>query len=326
MNIFPKTVALPRNFLHVNLLIDNEPNVELVIYRDAYFHDVLEKKFPGRTLYLGREQRLGINGWNLPKIYSYNSSYYKKLEQTIKSIDPSRFIIFLENEPLEVFLMDTFGIEKFELWEEGVMHYVDMFNPFTFRLRRAAQILLGYYSGHPLRTRVDRNKIIVKDRFDKKNIHLKTPIGTEKPRDGIAFLSNVLVEDGHISRKNYINTIGKLVLESPFPIYYLPHPRESKDLTKELENTLGGEKFVVVRETGGSIQHCVDYDYKAYISPFSTTLLDLNKFDKSYWVPGIFNLTSYQRALSNTDKFPIKAVSSTKLLFDELTKSFRTSS
>lgn len=312
------TIAIPRNFLHVNLLLHNYANIDMVIYRDSYFHGALEKKFPGRTLYIDREKKPGKDGWNIFKIFAQNRQYYKNTLSKITELNTKKLIIFLENEPLEVFLMDKLrGEADFELWEEGVMHYVDMFNPLVFRARRLTQILCGYYHGHPFRTRIDRNSIIIRDRFDKKNLLLPPPEGMAIPVQGIAFLSNVLAEDGHITLDAYIKCLKKIKGNTSYPIYYLPHPREGSAVRTAVKS-ICDEKLIFIDTDEASIKHCMDNDYKYYISPFSTTLLDIGKFNKSFWIPKLFNLNSYHRALSSTRKFPIDLISNTEDLGKKL--------
>ena len=303
-------VAFPRNFLHIQLLEENLPEVDYILYREAFMRPRLDKGFPPNKLIdIGREMRLGINGWDISKIIGHNRTYYPQTLNALKNLNPQTIIIFLENEPLEVALMDYFGMDKFELWEEGVMHYVDMFNPLFFRTRRLAQIATGFYSKHPFRARIDRSQVTIRDRFDKKNLNISTPQGAGLPRAAIAFIANVMVGDGLTTKAAYLSALKKLADLSALPIVYLPHPRECRGFIKALETELSHPNLTIETPTQGTLQYCVDYAFSTYISPFSTTLLDLRKFDNSFWVPEYFGLKSYTKALKQTDIFPVKLLS-----------------
>ncbi|MGD9918359.1 MAG: hypothetical protein AB7U46_10080 [Paenirhodobacter sp.] len=303
------TVAFPRNFLHIKLLADNYPQVDHILFREEFMRAQLLRSFPAEKLIaIGREIRPGRGQWNLPRIFAANRRYTREKVAQIAALTPARIILFLENEPLELALIDHFGIERFELWEEGVMHYVDMNNPYLFRLRRMVQIACGFYPGHPFLLRLPRDRITVRDRFDKCNLRMRIPEGRNQPREAIAFVANVLVADGHITRGNYIKALGKLVEMAPVPVVYLPHPREGAEEIAAIGAALDGPRFGIEKPEGGSLQHCLDTDYRLYLSPFSTTLLDLQKFSKSYWIPQHFALGSYDRALRSTDRFPVKAL------------------
>lgn len=303
------TVAFPRNYLHIKLLADNYPQVDYILFREEFMRDQLLRSFAAEKLIdIGREIRPSKKALNLPKIFAANRRYTREKIAQIEALNPARIIIFLENEPLELALIDHFGIERFELWEEGVMHYVDMNNPYLFRLRRMVQIACGFYPGHPFLLRLPRDKITVRDRFDKRNLRMHIPEGRNVPRNAIAFVANVLVADGHISRAAYIDALGKLVEMAQLPVVYLPHPREGAEEIAAIKAALDGPKFSVEKPEGGSLQHCLDTDYRLYLSPFSTTLLDLQKFPKSFWIPRHFSLGSYDRALFSTNLFPVKAL------------------
>lgn len=308
------TVAFPRNYLHIKLLADNYPQVDYILFREEFMRGQLLHSFPAEKLIaIGRETRPGRQSWNLPRIFAANRRYTRETIAQIANLKPMRIIIFLENEPLELALIDHFGIERFELWEEGVMHYVDMNNPVFFRLRRWAQIACGFYPGHPFLLRLPRENIIVRDRFDNKNLIMRIPEGRNIHREAIAFIANVLVSDGHISRAKYIKALKALVDMSPAPIVYLPHPREGAEELSAIDAALCSPRFRIEKPEGGSLQHCLDIEYRFYLSPFSTTLLDLQKFPKSLWIPQHFGLRSYDRALRETDLFPVKALTTDAL-------------
>lgn len=303
-------VAFPRNMLHVRLLQANCPDVDLVLYREKFLETILLECFGSKRIrYIGRERRPRFWLSELWACRQFNTAYYPKVMSQLPLKDRiGRFIIFHENEPLEWYLIDQIGIDRFELWEEGVMHYVNMYNPAAFRFRKLAQALAGFYPKHIFDLRMDRSTIKVRDRFTERNLHLPKPVGNGIPRAEVAFLANAVVQDNLISLPKYISALRELCRRSPLPVVYLPHPREDPEVLAKVKAALSECTLTFFNSPLGSLQHCADYDYSAYVSAFSTTLLDLQIPEKSIWIPALFGLSSYAQALKGTDVFPVHLV------------------
>lgn len=296
--------ALVRSRLHLALLSENAPNVRFVLYRDAHIRDEIEHLFPGRGVFLGREFRPSLNPWVWVRNFIANSEYYSRVRDVSVFLEMDELIIFLEGEPLERMICDFFD-RPVQLWEEGMSHYVDLTNPIWYALRGILQIINGYYPRGALSRRADRGRFKVFDRFEESNLRLEGP-RLAQPLQQLLFVGSPLVTDGIVSKKNYRAGLREIASVSPFPVRYLPHPREE---VAGVNRLIGDIDNMSLAEGPHSIfAHTVRHGYTFFLSPASTALLDIGAPDRCLFVPKLFKLSRMHRVLSCWRANPIRVL------------------
>ncbi len=301
-----KVVAFPRNPLHIKLLADNYPEVDVVLFRERFLERFVDRYFSDKKNYIGRERRATKKYLFLDviNVFFWNRAYYKRVGKLLGE-DVGKVIIFLENEPLECYFEAKYK-SKIELWEEGVMHYVETFNKTYFYLRKIAQLISGYYPRNIFRLRMDKDKLVVKDRFLRKNLKYKLEAVTSKPVNKIAFIGNALIDDKVVTAKQLASLLIEINNGSGVVVEYLPHPRESDIAISSLSQYCEKCDGVIIN-TGveNTLQYCTENDFVFYLSPLSSTLLDIQKFNKSAWVPALFGYQELSDGIRKAGVFPV---------------------
>lgn len=301
----PIRAALPRSTLHVQLLVDNAASVDLCLIRDDHMLGPAVAAFGDAVVHLGRETRIAGGNLNLPAIRGANRRYYRDLAALIDALRFERLIIFLATEPLEEFIVPRLPPAAVEIWEEGLMHYVDMEGT-VFRVRRRlVQKLCGFHVRRLSGTSLDKGAYPVRDRFREGSLRLHRPLRAQAPREEILYLGQPLVGDGMIDLQAYAAGLGELARALPAPLRYLPHPRENADAVEALRAAVGHEALTVEADRRGVIEHCADWSYLAYLSPFSTALLDLGETGRSFWVAGLVGLKARGKRLRGFRDSPV---------------------
>lgn len=300
------TAALARSSLHLALLQHNAPAIDLVLYRDAHIAAQVDALFPGRGVFLGREQRLSLNPRAYLANFIANRRYYAKVRAQIEGLGIARLILFLEGEPLERSILDWYA-GTVELWEEGLSHYVDLTSPWWYAARGMVQIASGFYPKGALHRRADRSRLIVRDRFVTKDLAL--PLPRRAPvTDQVLLIGAPLVEDRFISRVVWRKSLAQIVAASPLAIKYLPHPREDiAALPTELAK-IGGIELASLPH--GIIAHAQAHGYRAFVAAVSTALLDLGAYDDSLFVAELFRQKHMGRKLRGWAGNPIAVAAS----------------
>jgi len=294
--------ALPRSLLHLRFLVENRPSTQLVLFRDAGLAPAIEQHFPGRSLYLGREQRPSRNPLHLLRIRAENRAYYHSVAQAFASQPINRLILFLEGEPLERFIISRFAGE-IELWEDGISHYIDLTSPLWYAARGLIQGVSGFYAGQITQRRADRSRMTVRDRFERRDLVLAPPkLGSR--RAGGLLIGSPLVEDGIASPavfRRAVQTVAAGI--APLELKYLPHPRENLG---RLDEALAGiPRTSLIRSSAGLLPHLAEHSYLLYAAANSTALLDLCEFDRSLFVPSLFGLGRMDRELRAWEANPV---------------------
>ncbi|WP_374412870.1 hypothetical protein [Novosphingobium colocasiae] len=296
-----RIAALPRSALHLAFLAHNAPPLDHVLYRDARLADAIEAAYPGKGIYLGREGRLPRRPLAAWRQVRANRAYYKAVRRRVEPLALDRLILFLEAEPLELSIQHWFEGEL-ELWEEGLSHYVDLTSPVWYGARGLIQIASGFYPRGAMHRRADRSRFTVRDRYDKGGLTLPLPTRAP-PQDAVCFVGSPLVEDGLISRGRLVQGLRAIAEISPYPIRYLPHPREDLAALRTAlalcpEASLAAEPF-------GIGPHAAAHGYRAFVAPVSTALLDLGAYSDSLFVPALFGQARMHRALSGWAHNPV---------------------
>ena len=298
--------ALPRSKLHIELLKANRPNVDLVLFRDSHIADEIEREFPSRGVYLDRETRLPASPVGAVRTFAQNRRYYRTVRDKLHSLSIDRLLIFLEGEPLERMLADWFD-GPIELWEDGLSHYVDLTHPAWYGARGAVQVLSGFYPRGALSRRADRTRMLVRDRFEKKNLALPSPT-LAAPGPKVLYVGSPMVEDRLISRENLSKSLRRVAASTDREFAYLPHPREDIGALETMLSPI--PRIELAQQPFGIVKHASVVGYKAFCSAVSTALLDLGAFDRSIFVPLQFGQRGMYAALSGWAANPVRTARS----------------
>lgn len=300
----PLQAALPRNPLHIKLLEDNAPDIDLCLVRDPHMVGRAVEAFGERVIFLGRERRLTRTDFNLFAIRRANRRYYGGIGNLLARLPLGRLIVFLHTEPLEEFIATRLPPSRIEIWEEGLMHYVDLEGDLYRIRRRAMQRLCGFHVRRLRGTTMQRSRYRVRDRFREGSLTFLRPVRAEQPREEILFIGQPLVEDRLIPARAYARFLAELSAALPLPLRYLPHPREAA-VERFSELARRGGLVIESGATRGVLEHCADFSYRALISPFSTALLDLGQPHRSFWVAPLMGLKGIGARLRRLEGFPI---------------------
>lgn len=294
--------ALPRSALHLQLLRVNGVALKKIYYRDQH----LAKSFTPAELavaeFLGREK--------IPRPRSLfadllsNKKYYESIEVRLSEAQIDTLIIFLEGEPLERFIVDRKLAKNFQLWEEGLSHYVNLTSSAYYAARGFAQILAGFYPRGAMSRRAKRSDFEVFDRFEKRNLQWSYPASPTAQRTEVLLIGSPLVEDRLVSEAVWKRGIAAVLqAAAPNGVRYLPHPRE--DLVRLRRATQAEPQLMIESDTRGVLKHVEDFGYTAYIAAVSTALLDIGRLSSSVFVPKIFGLTTPARRLGTWRQCPV---------------------
>lgn len=311
------TISLPRNPLHLDLLRDNIGAVDLVLYRDAHLKRAVEARC-ARSLYIGRERKLARNDLDLPAIRRANALYYTGVKALFDRLMPGKLILFLHTEPLEQFILSFMPAEKVEIWEEGLMTYLPLNGAGFSFARRAGQALNGFHVANLFRPAISGESYRMRDRFREGSLHIVLPKRRAELRQEALFVGQPVVQDHLTSQAAYLKNLRRIVALSPFPIRYLPHPREDDNWLTQISTEMDKQKFAVDPDRRGIIEHCADYRYVAHLSMFSTALLDIDRFESSYWIAPLFGFHKIGRQLASAHGLPVRLISTENQLRDRL--------
>ena len=305
-------IAFPRNPLHVRFISQNLKSYDLVIYREKFMKKFLDEESIRNTFFIGRELTPNLKGYLRRPFFirAFNKNYYQIILDQLIKLNIKKLILFLEHEPAECCLMDNISSDKIELWEEGIMHYMPIEDNSLWLSRKLGQLLYGYYPKNIFRQRIDRKKFIIRDRFVNKNLILKSSIPVNKKNNinKIAFVGNVLSDDKILSTHEISSVLKQISKKINLPIIFFPHPRESSQSIKDLNNSLKNTLVEIYQQSESTLNHFSVNSYKYYFSPFSTTLLEVDEPNKCYWVPFMFGLKKLHYSLIKTNIFPVKTI------------------
>lgn len=305
--------ALPRSRLHLQFLVANGAEPDVVFYRDGFMAADIETAYPARGIDLGRETVPGRHPLSLIRARRHNRTYYAGLEPKLAALGVDRLILFLEGEPLERYLCGLPAIRHVELWEDGLSHYVDLTGNAWYAARGLVQAACGFYPERITRRRMDRSKVLIRDRFEHRNLVLPSPPAGEAERDEFLLIGSPLVEDRIVPRSRFVRALAEIAGALPVPVRYLPHPRESRARLGEDAAKAG---VIVEGDTRGLFAHAQSFGYRAYGAAVSTGLLDLGRFDRSAFMPGVFGLRKMEATLAGWRHNPVEVVRNLRRLRD----------
>jgi len=300
-----RIAALPRSTLHLDFLRHNAPPLDRVLYRDLRLAEAIDAAFPGKGVYLGREGRLPHQPLAALRQFRANRAYYDGVRRQVEPLGLDRLILFLEGEPLERSIQHWFA-GQLELWEEGLSHYVDLTSPWWYGMRGLIQLASGFYPRGAMHRRADRSRFVVRDRFEKGGLVLPPPTRAA-PADAVCLVGSPLVEDRLLSRRRQQQGLAAIAAVAPYPLYYLPHPRENLAALREVLASCPGARLAA--EPFGIHQHAATHGYRAFLAPVSTALLDLGAYSQSLFVPALFGQARMHAALAGWKSNPVATAS-----------------
>ncbi|MFC4255547.1 hypothetical protein GRI97_08920 [Altererythrobacter xixiisoli] len=296
------SAALPRSRLHLQFLIDNGADPDIVLLRDEMMRAPVAEAFPGRGVHLGRETLAGKALWRWPGVHRANRGYYRQVGERMADLGITRLTIFLEGEPLERYLCSLPQINHLELWEDGLSHYVDLTSDHWYAARGLVQAAMGFYPAGITRRRMNRAQALVRDRFEQRNLVLVAPAEPQSWRDELLLVGSPLVEDRIVPRERFLAGLAAIRAAVPLDIRYLPHPRE--DLAR-LAGDLVAAGITLEDNAGGLLDHAARWGYRGYAAAVSTGLLDMGRYDRSIFMPALFGLDRMDRVLRNWPALPL---------------------
>ena len=294
--------ALPRSKLHLQFLQANEARPDIVFYRDELMASAVEQAYGRRAIRLGRESLPGSSPMSLVRARRHNRAYYDAVAATLRHHEVDKVIIFLEGEPLERFICSLPSITKIELWEDGLSHYVDLTSDLWYGARGVIQAMAGFYPSQIIRRRMDRRQATVRDRFEHANLVLPSPAPSRQVRLEFLLIGSPLVEDRLITQRRFRQGLGRLAQGIELPIRYLAHPREDR---ARLSDDTVASGVILEPDGRGLFEHACDWSYFGYGAAVSTGLLDLARFDRSVFLPGLFGLDQMETILSRWKYNPL---------------------
>lgn len=178
-----------------------------------------------------------------------NKQYYKNigsiLNQFLERYDDCKFIITSNYVPFTRFIIDHVGIERIELWEDGLNHYLKLESlSLKYYFKEAVKFSAGFYSKGVFDNNYRRAELTVYDRFKHQNLDYPISVLTEGED---YYIGQPLIEDQIINEAAY-----KSKLETFFKgqnLNYLPHPREKNrkwltEIFNVLEVSMPAEEYL----------------------------------------------------------------------------------
>jgi len=159
-----------------------------------------------------------------------NIQYYKKLANILDKYPSAIFVITCNYTPFNRFIIDYVGIDRIELWEDGMNHYIRMEQlGLSYYVKAVLKLLAGYYPKHSFDNQYRSAELSVKDRFIHKNLEYKR---IKLEGNGHYYIGQPLIQDGLVSERILYKTLADFVKKlNVATVYYIPHPRETR-LTK----------------------------------------------------------------------------------------------
>ena len=298
-------VAIVRSALHIQFLVANGASPDVVLFRESWLANEVDRAFPQRGMLLGRETRPARSLRGLYSAHKSNRGYYRDVARRFARIGECDLIIFLEGEPLERFVCQLPQVRAVELWEDGLSHYVDLTHDLWYGARGVVQAACGFYPTGITKRRMDRSHVLVRDRFEQKNLLLPLPPSGASVRNEFVLIGSPIVEDRLVTADRFCQAIATVARASPWPVRYLAHPREDQMRARQ---AVAGSGLVFDANEDGLLSHAGRFAYRAYGAAVSTGLLDLGRYPRSVFVPGLFGLARMARILSRWPANPVRVI------------------
>jgi hypothetical protein len=252
---------------------------------------------------------------NPKKSIQKNKHYYKNIFDIIKDNNPKKIIIFNMNTPLSYYLYHTFSNEvTIELWEDGLEHYILDYGGLNYYLKSIVKFILGAYRYNIfLKDFRNLKKLTIRNRFEYKNLKYNYIDCLKKMKiNKLLFIGQPLIEDNIMSMTRYISNLEIIASLTDYEVDYIPHPRESKILESNIKG------INILKNEYSTEKYLEDKEYRFYLSVYSTVLLNINRFNKSYYLANIFGLNRISNKMNKLDFLPIKSPINLGELYNEI--------
>lgn len=294
------TLSLPMSNYHLKLLSDNKEEIDFFLLKNTSLDKYLFQ-YQKHILYYEEEK----SNKNLLKSWIQNRKKYLKVKMIIETNKINKIILFADNKPIYKYI-NNYAKENnilIELWEDGLGHYIGSGQPFKFYMKSIVKLVYGFYHKGIFSETFKRDEILVKDRFSQKNLLYYQPVVDMKNiqiKNKILFIGQPLIEDGYISKKDYIQKLEDISNYFNLPVDYLLHPREDKEKYKQTNLNL-------IKSNFSAENYCSENSYQLYLSVFSTTNINID-IKNNYFLAGFFGLKNISNKLDLITFLPIKNI------------------
>ena len=295
-----KVLSMPMSTYHIKLLSDNYQDIDCFLMKNNLLDNKLEKYIDSNVFYYKEEtlERNFVASW------INNKKKYNLVKEIIDKNAVDKVIVFSDNKPILKFIIDYCKDKNIiiELWEDGLGHYIGSGQKYKFILKSFVKLLFGFYSKRIFCEQTDRSQIMIRDRFEYKNLAFKRNISLkiQNTKSKILFIGQPLVEDGYISLKKYQNKLEYISEYFKLEIDYLPHPRE--DISK-----YRGMKLNVINTSLSAEDYCNKFKYNFYFSVFSTSNINIEN-QNNYYLASFFGLMEISKKLDAISYLSIKNI------------------
>ena len=282
-------VIVPLGTHMLELLKYNPVNIVAAI--DYRSNGTLERaglaEFTNTVYKVGSEQRLPFVSVHANRVY------YQRLATVLSEILATHpdccFILSANYTPFTRFIIDQVGVDRIELWEDGLNHYIQMETIFRhYRRKELMKLFAGFYRGGLFDSDYRGQQIFVRDRFKNKNLHYPKISLTGDTR---FYIGQPLIEDSIISESLYRKKLETFFRNKS--VVYLSHPRETP-------RPWLAEIFTVIRPNCSSEQHLSSSGARSVYSAFSTVNVNVDCAE-NYFIAGYLGLNKIADKLAILD-------------------------
>lgn len=267
--------------LHLLSLIKDNPIQVcgiLDVRNNGSIHSENVKHITNMVFHVGEEKKIP-----LLSIYQ-NINYYRTIKKLLLKFNDCKIIITGNHYPLARYIIDIAGINRIELWEDGMNHYITLerTSKLMYWFKCIYKLSCGYYPRHLFHSRYLNNQLLIRDRFIRKNLKYRTTIvsGTYKYYIGQPLIENQFMRESTLKKKYEARFKNK-------GMFYLPHPREEsrewmKDIFTIIDTNLTAEEYII--KTGAAEIHSacstVNINLSCAVNVFHCQYLGLTKISK----------------------------------------------
>lgn len=293
-----KTLAFPMSTYHLKLLKDNNQSIDIFLLKNK----LSLKQFGNQCKILYYKEEM--YNTNIIQSWKDNKKNYAIIKRIFIKNYIGKVVLFADNKPIFKFIIEYCKKNNIiiELWEDGLGHYIGSGQPFKYYTKSMVKLLYGFYYKGIFSETFKRDEILVRDRFNQKNL-LYYPLVHKKNikvKNKILFIGQPLIEDGYISKKDYIQKLEDISNYFNLPVDYLLHPREDKEKYKQTNLNL-------IKSNFSAENYCSENSYQLYLSVFSTTNINID-IKNNYFLAGFFGLKNISNKLDLITFLPIKNI------------------
>jgi hypothetical protein len=300
------TLAITYSLFHQELLKQNlESNAIKILSTNRKDSNYFESTYIGKEIF------------NINIFYAWvnNKKYYSNISNFIEQNGINKIILFNCNTSLSHYIYNKYkGQLSIELWEDGLEHYILDYGGLNYYLKSIVKFILGAYKYNIfLKDFRNLKKLTIRNRFEYKNLKYNYIDCPKKMKiNKLLFIGQPLIEDNIMSMTRYISNLEIIASLTDYEVDYIPHPRESKILESNIKG------INILKNEYSTEKYLEDKEYRFYLSVYSTVLLNINRFNKSYYLANIFGLNRISNKMNRLDFLPIKSPINLGELYNEI--------